>query len=451
MLISLGRAGYHVTAACWFVIALLVFSLGNARAQQPIRAPLGVPNDLRTAEEQHAAALGPIAARRDERFRIAKTAYATALDQLQREATGRGDLDTALAAKAEREALAAAGAPAAPPKDLPKALIPARQRFDQAVAQAQAQSGREEAAQTRTYLAVLEALQTRITKSGNLEAAAEIRERRTAVAAAVAALESGKGAAPLPPLERTKAPAPAALPSATPATGLTMTPVPVAGEIKAKGGVTEPGSGTVVFDAPRGDGRSGARGILLKDDAVAAAAARAGSTWAFRYQRGGSARGVQMIHPAGRGQAIAVLEEDGVGIATPEAWNELGYGGGDTKRIRKTNAFDKIFPLQSGVEYTVVSRLSPGGAYELFLNGELVATGRASSASPLNLEIPEGRSFPGAGRGNLEFKGADGAILPMKWSAGWAGVLLGPLDRGENVCRDLRFYPGVADVGVVKR
>jgi hypothetical protein len=189
----------------------------------------------------------------------------------------------------------------------------------------------------------------------------------------------------------------------------------------------------------------------LKSEAAAVAATRAGSTWAFRYSRGGTAYGAQIIHPAGRGQMIAHLEANGVGLSTPEAWREVGYSGGDAKRVRKTRTFDKIFPLQGGLEYTVVSRLSAGGAYELFLNGELVVTGRASSASPLDLEIPEGKTFPNDGRGKLEFKGAEGAPLPLKWSPGWSGILLGPLDNGEHICRDLRFYPGVADVGAAKR
>ena len=233
----------------------------------------------------------------------------------------------------------------------------------------------------------------------------------------------------------------------SPAPGAAAGPISVASSLAAKKGAAQAGADTVEFNGPDGDGRRGARGILLKG--AAEATAKAGSTWTFIYQRAGSASVLQIVHPLGRGQAIVHVTAEGIGIAAPGAWRELGYGEGDVKedgkRVRQTPAFKKIFPLKDGVEYQVVSRMNGAGAYEFFVNSQLVATGHATiNAKPLDLEIPAGSAVPNGGRGKLEFKGADGAALPMKWSAGWSGILVGPLDAGEHVCRDLKFYAGLA-------
>ena len=120
----------------------------------------------------------------------------------------------------------------------------------------------------------------------------------------------------------------------------------------------------------------------------------------------------------------------------------VGWGSGDAKQLRTNKSFDALFPLKDGQEYDVLSRMSPGGTYEFFLNGKLVATGHATSPDPLSLEIPAGKAFPSGGRGTLEFKGPE---LPLKWSPGWAGLILGPADRSQHAARDLRFTPGVVD------
>ncbi len=85
----------------------------------------------------------------------------------------------------------------------------------------------------------------------------------------------------------------------------------------------------------------------------------------------------------------------------------------------------------------MVSRLDGQGGYELTINGKIVATGRVTTTSPLSLELEPGRRFPGSGAGQSGFTG-DG--LPLHWEAGYAAVLLGPMEGGEqNVCREVRF------------
>ena len=216
----------------------------------------------------------------------------------------------------------------------------------------------------------------------------------------------------------------------------------VAGSLVVKKGATEVAPGVIVFDAPNGDGRSGAKGLLLKNDPTIL---RGGSTWTFRYTRDRTAQILEIIHPSGRGQAIVHVTAKAVGLSTPKAWMDVAYGGGDSQHVRKTKAFDEIFPLKDAQEYEVVSRLSTGGAFELFVDKTLVATGHVTGATPLSLFIPVGKSVRTTGRGQAEFKGP---YLPMEWTAGWAGLIVGPIDGGENRCREIRFYPGVAELGL---
>ena len=389
------------------------------------------PNDLTAAQTQFAAATKPLTAQRDEKLATMRKFYADALERMQKEATAKGDLDTALAAKTEREALAVPGELSAESrKKLPAALLASRTKYDQAAMQIEAQARAQEAALIRSYLAMLDALQKRITVKGDLEGAVKVKDERQTVAARLGAIDTGKAPPAIAPL------APLTLTPSLSALSAKVAPVAVAASLQAKGSATTPAANTVVFSGPTGNGRSGAKGILLKSEPGS------GSTWTFKYQRGGTAYGVEIIHPLGRGHAIVHLGKGGIGLSTPKAWTEVGYGGGDSKRVNQNKTFDEIFPLKDGQEYEVVSRMSAGGAFELLIDGKSVATGRASGADPLSLEIPEGKTFPLSGRGKLEFKGDD---LPLKWSPGWAGILLGPLDDGQHSARELRYTPNAAE------
>jgi hypothetical protein len=247
-----------------------------------------------------------------------------------------------------------------------------------------------------------------------------------------------KDAAPVASNPPTPPPAVERPPLVPPPTTVSSAPIAVASEIKAKGAVKEPGPNVLPFNAPKGNGRSGAIGLLVKNPP---AASRTGSEWAFNYKRAGTAYPLQIIHPHGRGQFIVHINKDNVGASTPEHWYEVGFLGGDTKRIKMSRVSSSIFPLVDDTDYAVVSRVSPTGAFELSINGQVVATGRATGAEPLSLEIPEGKSFSGSGRGALEFKGES---LPLKWEAGYAGIIVGPVDNGTHVCRDVRYTPAAA-------
>lgn len=215
-------------------------------------------------------------------------------------------------------------------------------------------------------------------------------------------------------------------------------PVPVATTLEGKRGAAGANPLAIVFDAPRGDGRGGAKGVLVCGGPEWA---KLGSRWSFTYARGGSAFGLQIIHPFQNGQVIVHLKREGVGISGPRAWTEAGYGGGDRAALRPTEAFKKLFPLAEDKPYRVVSTLLPDGAYEMKVEDEAVVSGQVRAAQPLSFEIKEGQQFPGAsGWGKLEFQGA-GFIT--EWRRGFCGVVVEPLDDGQNTVSGLRFTPSI--------
>ncbi len=70
---------------------------------------------------------------------------------------------------------------------------------------------------------------------------------------------------------------------------------------------------------------------------------------------------------------------------------------------------------------------------------------RPETPNPSPWKFRKGRISPGIGRGPLELgKGPD---LPLIWSPGWAGLLLGPTDsNAPRVCRAIQFYPNFVAV-----
>jgi len=209
-------------------------------------------------------------------------------------------------------------------------------------------------------------------------------------------------------------------------------PIEVAAGLQSKKGVTDPQPNTVAFDCPDGDGRRGAKGILLK------ASPGNGSTWHFKFIRNHEGEGsVQLIHPAGRGHFLVTIRAKEIRVATPKVWAEAGWGGGETKPVNEKPAFKKIFPLKDDQEYDVVTRVTPGGAFSVFFDGEMVVSGHLSGASPLTLTNPAAGKLPSG------FRGPD---LPMVWSPGWAGLIVGPVDGSRNEVKNIQFTPAIIDV-----
>jgi hypothetical protein len=222
----------------------------------------------------------------------------------------------------------------------------------------------------------------------------------------------------------------------TPFTGMAK-PIDVAAGLQVGKGATDPQPNTVVFDCPRGDGRSGAKGILLKSNLGN------GSTWSFKYIRNHENEGsVQIIHPVGRGQALITIRPKEILVDAPKLWAEAGWGGGEAKGVNEKAAFKRVFPLKDDQEYSIVSRVSTGGSFDLFVDGELVASGHTGAGKPLNLNIPP-NGCRGCGKPPVKFGGAD---LPLVWSAGWAGVIVGPTDHTKNETKGLQFTPSMIDM-----
>ncbi|MBM4031921.1 MAG: hypothetical protein FJ291_09065 [Planctomycetes bacterium] len=215
-------------------------------------------------------------------------------------------------------------------------------------------------------------------------------------------------------------------------------PASVAARLEGRRGATGASPLSIAFDAPRGDGRGGAKGLLV---CAGPEWANLGSRWSLTYARGGSAFGLQLIHPFKDGQVIIHLKPEGVGLSSPRAWAQVGYGGGDRAPLRPAEAFRKLFPLADDKAYRVVSTLLPDGAYEMKVEDEVVVSGQVRQAQRLSFELKEGQHFPGsAGWGKLEFKGE--GFIP-EWRRGFAGLIVEPLDDGQNTASALRFAPAI--------
>jgi hypothetical protein len=330
---------------------------------------------------------------------------------------------------------------------LPPASLQVRNQFDQARAAQAAQEKAGHSALLRGYVATLETLEKRLTQKGEIDGALATRKERSAAAQQlstatplpgnVAALESPKPAT-TPAAPRTTAATP---PAATPpllasrstamSGGLIKGAAPllkVASELKAKGTIKEPLPEAIPFDAPKGDGRGGARGVLLKNDPETG---KNGTTWSFTYLRSQSAELVQIVHPHGRGQVVVSLKGKEVTVATPTAWSQVNWRGtGDPKKVKMTRAAAEIFPLKDDQQYNVVSALSPTGSYTLTIDKKVVATGHPGTAAPMELG-----------------EGFTGPALPTKLSAGYAVLIVGPRDSGANDCRDITFQASAPEPG----
>jgi hypothetical protein len=395
------------------LILSLVFSATTTRAQNPPTVDAAITTHQKSVAVSEAQHL--------DRVHAFKKGYTAELERHEGVAKAKGDLDGVLAIRADRERM---DRPLTAPemKALPEAARASRAKFDQAVAKSQAQEKAEIQAHDRVCVTALQSFQVRLTRAGDIEGAVKAKN-------ALQALLSGKK--DTLPVVAIPPPSPTVQTPFAPAPGsFSASPIPVASEIKGKGSVKNPAAGVVAFDGPNGDGRRGTKGLVLMNDA---GVGRNGSEWSFNYTRGGTAWGLQIIHPYGRGQVIVHINKNDIGVSTPEKWSEVGFGHGDKKRVKMARISNSIFPLVDDTEYAVISRVSRSGAIEITINGQVMATARASGVSPLSLE-----DKPGSDPEKPSFKGDN---LPLKWLPGYAGIIVGPLDGGINVCRDVRFTP----------
>jgi hypothetical protein len=420
------------------VIAAVAGLPWTCRAQgSPDLKTLQFEYDVQIAEE----GTGPY------RAGVAKlnTAYQTSLTRELNNAKSAGDLEGAVAIDAEIKRLSNQEALPAGDDAIGEPLKKLRAIYRGELAKLEAQRLMNEARVRAPFEAKLKELEVALTKAGRLEEA-------------VAALEYRKGLAspPAKPLAPITAPiAKATTPAAPkPATPIVSPPVPtteplaptlqagaegilVAGEIRAKAQGKDIAPGVIFFEAPKGDGRRSPKGVLLKNSA---GTAKSGSTWTFKWTRSLSGQHVQIIHPAGKGHLIVQIGPNGVEIKSPSVWQDAGWRGGDKKNLRLSSDFDKIFPIKDDIEYDVLSRVSGSGSLELFLNGTQVCSGRVGREEPLMIQ-KEGEP------GNVFIS----EELPTQWEPDWAAVIIGPVDSGVSMARELRFHAGLLPVPGAKQ
>ena len=414
------------------------------------------PKDPLLAEEaRHAEALNSLQTNQRERLEKLRTGYANALDKVEASATARGDLETVLAAKKEKESIALEPREEKETAALASRVAHLRGKFDTALRQIAADGRSREIGLLERHARQLLELQEHRTRNSEIEAAVKVREARKLVLARLKAMRSTPAPAPasLAGSDRQPKPAPKATTDPTDERpgGITPTgdkPRRVAESVRAKGDVERPAANVIPFDGPIGDGRIGAKGILVKSEDAAGDVQ--GSTWTFNYTRGGHARGLQIFHPRGKGQTIVHLNRDGVGITQHGQWRKSGYSGGNAEGIRREKAFAEVFPLQDNRGYRIASRMDRTGNYALSIDGQVVATCTVGEASPLSLLPPEGGRFSREPAW-VKTPGFRGENLPLEWQANWAGLLLGPLDRGVHFCEDVRYCEGVAEIGKPNR
>jgi hypothetical protein len=179
-------------------------------------------------------------------------------------------------------------------------------------------------------------------------------------------------------------------------------------------------SAAIAFEAPRGDGRSGANGIALEVDTRAPVL---GTRWSGRFRRSGSARGLQLIHPFKGGHVIVTVSNASVVLSTDGPWRS--HFGWDTGvKAQTTPDFAKHFPLTDGKDAHLISQLAADGTFQFFVDNVLVAAARIGSAKPLALTD--------------DFK-SNGE--PVNLKPNHAAAVIGPRDSGENVFSDVHFYP----------
>jgi serine/threonine protein kinase len=196
--------------------------------------------------------------------------------------------------------------------------------------------------------------------------------------------------------------------------------------------------GAVRFTAPRGDGRGGANGFLIR---AGDKWKELGTEWRFRYERSGSAWGIQVIHPWKTGHII-VLIHPGVRILPGGRWAGMGWH----PRILglpagTTPAHNRFLPVKDGVSHQITSRLDGQGNYSLHFDEELLVEAKADFSKPLSLDVPEDVRPPGTGSwGQSGFVG-DG--LPRDLALAEAGLIVGPRDSGTNTISDIWFAPAM--------
>lgn len=147
-------------------------------------APTAAGADLEAYRTQYSQSLAALRAERETKYARVRASYVAVLERLQKDVTTRGDLDGAVAVKAERERITAALEPSADErKAMPPALAAVRTRYEQELQPTLADNARQEEALAKRYAVALQELQMRYAQRNELEKALAVKSELTALTA----------------------------------------------------------------------------------------------------------------------------------------------------------------------------------------------------------------------------------------------------------------------------
>jgi len=199
------------------ILAVCLVLLQGLTAQEgvPVAAAADPPPELVTLKEAFERARFTGKATAEKRQEDLKASYLTGVDSLQKQATQKGDLDAAVAARSEAERVRQNHEPTMEQrKALSGELAAWRGRFETGIRTVAEEGAKAEAALRVKYLQDLEALQIDLTKRSKLEQAVMVKKEKDGqLAAAIPTAPSASaGGSPISPA---KTP-----PSATPASSM---------------------------------------------------------------------------------------------------------------------------------------------------------------------------------------------------------------------------------------
>jgi formylglycine-generating enzyme required for sulfatase activity/tRNA A-37 threonylcarbamoyl transferase component Bud32 len=173
--------------------------------------------------------------------------------------------------------------------------------------------------------------------------------------------------------------------------------------------------GATAFMPPKGNGRSGARGIALPAPNNWNSA---GSRWTFGYVARGSAQGFQLAHPHKQGHVVVTFSrrKKTVTVVPGGSWKDIGWDGGQGLNVTRETEFEEaIVHRDWEIDAEVESVLAADGSYEMRVNGKKILGANVQNATQFQFS----ESFE---RGDI----------PEQLPLGYALLIAGPIDGGEN-------------------
>ncbi len=185
--------------------------------------------------------------------------------------------------------------------------------------------------------------------------------------------------------------------------------------LAAKKNIEGLAGGCIAFMPPKGNGRSGGRGIALpapKDWSSA------GTCWTFDYVARETAQGFQVVHPYKQGHVVATFtrRKKNATVVAGGSWTAIGWDGGQGLHVTREAEFDEAIVRHNWeINAQVDSVLEADGRYELRINGKRILGAEVTHAEPF--------------RFNESFDRRD---LPEQLQPGSAMLIVGPTDGPDE-------------------